>query len=252
MGHATARRPCHPFRVTGLAGALEARQRLGMRVRRGFVESPSSIGGRARSRRWAALLEHFPDLAEMRVLDLGGTVDWWTRAPVRPAQVVVVNLYEPGDSADPACLPVTGDACAARDVLVAAGRDTSFDLVLSNSLIEHVGGHAQRLRLAEQVRTLAPYHWVQTPYRYFPMEPHWLFPGMQFLPVGARTAVAARWPLQHTRPATREDARSEVQWTELLSISEMRGYFPESEIYKERLAGVVKSLVAVSSPDDGR
>ena len=27
---------------------------------------------------------------------------------------------------------------------------------------------------------------VQIPYRYFPIEPHWLFPGLQFLPQRAR------------------------------------------------------------------
>ena len=34
-------------------------------------------------------------------------------------------------------------------------------------------------------------------------------------------------------------------WTELLSITEMRHLFPESEIWFERYAGLVKSLVAV-------
>ena len=112
-------------------------------------------------------------------------------------------------------------------------------------------GTPPRVALAGQVRALAPYHWVQTPYRYFPVEPHYLFPGLQFLPLRARTAVAERWPLQHTRPATRTEASNELQWTELLSISEMRTYFPDSEIFKERLAGLVKSLVAVRSPVGG-
>ncbi len=37
--------------------------------------------------------------------------------------------------------------------------------------------------------------WVQTPYRYFPIEPHWIFPGFQFLPLSARTEISRRWPL---------------------------------------------------------
>jgi hypothetical protein len=226
----------------------EAPARLSARVRRRFVESPTSLGAQARARRWQLIERSFPDLPDMTVVDLGGTVDSWLRAPVRPRRVVVVNLYEPGTSDDAGLVPVVGDACAAGEALVASGLETSYDLAFSNSLIEHVGGHAQRLALAEQVQSLATYHWVQTPYRYFPVEPHYLFPGMQFLPVRARAEVAARWPLQHTRPATRTDARSEVQWTELLSISEMRTYFPGSEIYKERLGGLVKSLVALRAP----
>lgn len=53
-----------------------------------------------------------------------------------------------------------------------------------NSPLEHVGGgHERRLRFAESVHALADRHRVQTPYRYFPIKPHWLAPGMQFLPV---------------------------------------------------------------------
>ena len=122
----------------------------------------------------------------------------------------------------------------------------SYDVVFSNSLLEHVGGHAQRAALAREVRALAPRHWVQTPYRYFPLEPHWLFPGLQFMPMAARARLAAAWPLAHSRPETREDAMSEVQWTELVGVAELRSYFPGSHIHHERVAGLTKSLVAVA------
>jgi hypothetical protein len=216
-------------------------------LRQRFVDGPASLGAASRARRWDVIQRCFPDLTELSVIDLGGTTDSWLRAPIRPRRVVVVNLYEPGESDDPDLVPVIGDACAADEALATAGVAAEFDLVFSNSLIEHVGGHAQRVALAGQVRRLAPYHWVQTPYRYFPVEPHYLFPGMQFLPVRAQAEVAVHWPLQHTKPANRTDARNEVQWTELLGISEMQTYFPDSEIYKERMAGLVKSLVAVRS-----
>lgn len=187
----------------------------------------------------------FPDVADMRVVDLGGTVETWRRAPVRPREVVVVNLFEPGTSDDPTRVPVTGDACAARAVLAEAGICGEFDLVFSNSLLEHVGGHARRAALATEVGALAPRHWVQTPYRYFPVEPHWLFPFMQFLPVPARARVARSWPLVHTLPASHEEAVKDVQWTELIGICELRSYFPDSRVVRERLGGLTKSIVAV-------
>src|SRR3954451_6780005 len=87
------------------------------------------------------------------------------------------------------------------------------------------------------VHLLAPRHWVQTPYRYFPIEPHWIAPGMQFLPVRARAGIARRWPLAHVRSANLRDALTGVLWTELLDRSQMRFYFPESKILSERLAG---------------
>ena len=214
-------------------------------LRRRIVDSPDSLGGRARARRWELFQRFFPDIHELSVLDLGGTVETWRRSPVKPAKVTIINLFEPGESTEATVIPLTGDACAAGEVLTAAEVDLDFDLIFSNSLIEHVGGHAKRLELAREVRHLAPRHWIQTPYRYFPLEPHWIFPGMQFLPATIRTQIAAHWPLAHTRPDNIASARESVLWTELVSVTEMRDYFPDSEILHERMVGLTKSLIAV-------
>jgi len=216
------------------------------RLRSLLVDSPTSLGANARLRRWTLFRDTFPDIETMRVLDLGGTVEAWRRSPVQPAHVTVLNLVEPGESTDDSIRPIFGDACQASEVLTMAGINTSFDVIFSNSLIEHVGGHARRSELARQVRELAPHHWVQTPYRYFPLEPHWLFPGMQFMPAAARARVAAHWPLAHSKSASLESARSEVLWTELVSLTEMRDYFPKSTIVHERIFGLTKSLIAVA------
>jgi hypothetical protein len=219
----------------------------GKRVRERVVDSPGSLGAQARMRRWEVFASLFPDVEQLRVVDLGGTVESWRRAPVHPREVVVVNLLEPGDPDTPNRVPVLGDACRARAVLLDHGVDPAFDLVFSNSLLEHVGGHANRSALASEVRALAPRHWVQTPYRFFPVEPHWVFPMMQFLPVAARTRIARRWPLVHTRPDTDSEALADVQWTELIGMTELRSYFPESQVVKERMGGLVKSIVAVKT-----
>jgi hypothetical protein len=198
-----------------------------------------------RRRRWTLLLEAFPNLKDMRVLDLGGTTIYWARAPVRPEHVTVINLETPGEPV-PGVRPLVGDACHATDLV----GDESFDLVLSNSLIEHLGGHAARQKFADAVAALAPRYIVQTPYRYFPVEPHWLFPGMQFLPLKLRIWLAPRWPLGHTYKWKAEDARKEVLFTELLSASQMRHYFPDATIVWERIGGVPKSMLAIRTDDE--
>jgi hypothetical protein len=86
---------------------------------------------------------------------------------------------------------------------------------------------------------------VQTPYRYFPVEPHFLFPGFQFLPLKARAALVQRWPLVHTRPGDHDAAVSAALHVELLGRTELEALFPDSEIVSEKLAGLTKSLVAV-------
>ena len=212
------------------------------RLRDLLVDTDQSWGGRRRARRARWLADTFPNLADMTVIDLGGRVDTWQHAPVRPAHVHVVNLEAP-----PADLPDWaevdhGDACQLPD-RIAARR---YDLVFSNSVLEHVGGHERRERFAEAVHQLADRHWIQTPYRHFPIEPHWIAPGMQYLPVSARARLALRWPLAHTRPRTRDEAVREVLWTDLVDYTQMRLLFPRSRILTERLAGLPKSLIGVA------
>ncbi len=203
-------------------------------------DSAQSLAGRARTRRWQTFAQRFPAISDMRVIDLGGTPQSWALAPVRPLAVTIVNLL-PLDSDDPSVDVVQADACD----LPAAVRHERFDLVFSNSLIEHVGGHPQRQRLADTIDALAQRHWVQTPYRYFPVEPHWVFPGMQWLPYAARVQISLRWNRGNVHTYTRQDAENAVDQVDLLSISQMRRYFPASSIWHERFAGLVKSIVAV-------
>jgi len=205
-----------------------------------LVAGPGSLGDRRRMKRWHNLAAAFPDIADMDVLDLGGRPAVWLRGPVRPASVHCVNLNPQQGDLPSWIQATTGDACD----LPAAARG-HYDLVYSNSVLEHVGGHHQRQRFADTVHAMAPAHWVQAPYRYFPVEPHWAFPGFQFLPAGTRALLAQYWPLRCTNPQTREEALRDVLSVELPSRSEMRLYFPESRILSERLAGLVKSLIAV-------
>jgi hypothetical protein len=209
-------------------------------LRRRFVDAPGSVGDRRRTRRANWLVEQFPDLAQMSVIDLGGRVSSWANAPVRPKHVHIVNLESEAAEIPPWAEVDHGDACQLPSHILSR----RYDLVFSNSVIEHVGGHERRLRLAEAVHTLADSHWVQTPYRYFPIEPHWVAPGMQFVPIAARSRYAHRWPLGHTPAKDRADALETVMWVELLDKTQMRFYFPDSKLRAERFMGLTKSLIA--------
>src|SRR3954469_12270667 len=99
-----------------------------------LIDAPGSVGAKRRARRWQWLLETFPHFEQMSVLDLGGSLSTWERALVRAAHVHVVNITKP-----PADVPewaefTRGDACA----LPAAVARRRYDLVFSNSVIEHV------------------------------------------------------------------------------------------------------------------
>ena len=203
-------------------------------------DSRHSFTGRARAKRWQHLVETFPLFSEMRVLDLGGTPQAWKLAPVMPRSVTTVNLqlFETDDSSITA---VAGDACDLPGTIL----KERFDLVFSNSLLEHVGGHIQRQKLADSIHLLADRHWIQTPYRYFPIEPHWVFPGMQWLPYEARVRVSMHWRAGHIKTVNRDEAEGQVDEIDLLGIAQMRRYFPDSTLWYERFAGLIKSVVAI-------
>jgi hypothetical protein len=200
---------------------------------------PGSLTHHFRQRRNEKLTETFPNLAEMNILDLGGTARSWRASGLRARSVTIVNMDDTApEPAEPWLHFVHGDACA--------GGLGEFDLVYSNSLLEHLGGHARRQQFAGVVRKSAPAWWVQTPYRYFPVEPHWIFPGLQFLPYRTRLFVVQHWSVLHT-PAVRDRAEAEelVSSVELISASEMRSYFPAGQIWFERVAGIPKSMVSL-------
>jgi hypothetical protein len=212
-----------------------------------------SAGAVARARRFRQLVGRFPNLEDMGVVDLGGEAQTWIEAQVRPREVVLLNIpwmaRSQQERLDEQGLgwirAVGGDACDPPAELT----EQRCDLVFSNSVIEHVGGHQRRAAFADAVHRLAPHHWVQTPNRYFPIEPHWLFPGFQFLPARGRAEVQRRWPVGHFAALRgKQDDRDrmrDVLEVELVSKSELRWYFPDSEILAERVGPMTKSWIVV-------
>jgi hypothetical protein len=186
------------------------------------------------------LVVEFPQLSDMRVLDLGGTPWSWQYAPVRPRRVVTLNIDRV--QGPPWVEVMQGDACDPPGSV----REAHFDLIFSNSVIEHVGGRWRRQAFAKTVREMAPHHWVQTPARSFPIEPHWLFPGFQFLPVGAKAVISRRWKFAHVEidSSDRGAALESVLDVELVSLPEFRHLFPDSRLVRERMFGLTKSLIA--------
>jgi hypothetical protein len=200
-----------------------------------------SLSARARARRWQVFLDTFPDIAEMSIVDLGGDARAWRLAPIRPAHVLLVNLF-PQDIDEPWMDAMIGDVCDLSLDLPKA------DLAYSNSVIEHVGGHWRRQRFAEVVQNTDRF-WVQTPNRYFPIEPHFMFPWLQHLPLRAQRAVVTNWPLgNYASVSDSRQAVGNLLDVELLSGTELRFYFPDARIWKESFLGLTKSLVAFRAP----
>jgi hypothetical protein len=129
-------------------------------------------------------------------------------------------------------------------------KDKEFDIVFSNSVIEHLFSTNNQERMAEETRRVGKYYFVQTPNFYFPLEPHWLFPFFQFLPFTVRVFLTRNFSLGHYRKAANEDEAIErVNEVKLLTELKMRKLFPDGKVYREMFLVFVKSITMYRFPE---
>ena len=212
--------------------------------------SEASLANRLRRKRFQLfldLLERVP--RPLKILDIGGTEHFWHQmqfADQAGVEIVVLN-HDAGELAEMTSPSgktvfqrVIGDACAMPEFA-----DNEFDVIFSNSVLEHVGDFDRQKMMMEEVRRVATRYFVQTPNYYFPIEPHFLVPGFQFLPVTARAFLLQKCNLGWTeRVADHEKATQVVLSVRLLSKKELVSLCPGAELYSERVCGVPKSFVA--------
>jgi SAM-dependent methyltransferase len=150
-----------------------------------------SLATRLRRRRFQVLLSMLSDIPRpVTILDIGGREKYWEMMGIDASgsdlHVTMVNL-EPQSASRPNFTCIIGDGRHLPQF-----PDKSFDIVFSNSTIEHVGTIEDQRRMAAEVRRIGKRYYVQTPNRNFPIEPHFLFPWFQFLPVPSRV-----WLMRH-------------------------------------------------------
>src|SRR5690348_3896480 len=109
--------------------------------------------------------------------------------------------------------------------------DGEFDVVFSNSVIEHVGQPDAQWQMASEIKRVGKRYFVQTPNRNFLLEPHFFFPGFQFLPLAARIWLLRHFSLGwYQKIPDYAAARREVEAIRLLSRRELRRLFPEGTL----------------------
>lgn len=137
-------------------------------------------------------------------------------------------------------------------------KDEEFDFCFCSSVIEHVTGPKQeivklldddgfkaiarghQIRFAREVARVAKSFYVQTPYRYFPIESHTWLPGIiVLLPRRQQIALIKlfnRFWFKRTAP----------DWY-LFDWKEMVETFPDAKVYREKYLGMTKSLMAIKA-----
>jgi hypothetical protein len=177
------------------------------------------------------------------ILDIGGTYRYWQTVGLLDPEhyhITILNLTTPDiPETDRGFSGITGD-CLAMEF-----KDQQFDVVFSNSVIEHVGSRENQLRMADEIRRVGKSYYVQTPSYWFPLEPHSHIPFFQYLPRPARALLIWKFNISYfPRMPTYRECLVQSDSTIMLTYRQFRRIFPEATIIKERLFGMTKSYSA--------
>lgn len=192
-----------------------------------------------------ALLNLLP--RPINVLDVGGEEKFWRQVDafdLPGISITLLNLEKTATTIS-SFIAIVGDA---RDMSELATAE--FDVVFSNSVIEHVGDVNDQRRMANEIMRVGKRYYVQTPNRYFPIEPHFLLPLFQFYPFCLKAwfflnfeFLLAGRTIGWRRAVSPQEADLMARSIRLLSERELCTLFPGGQIWHEKVLGLTKSLV---------
>lgn len=202
-----------------------------------------------RGRRMRRFWRSFEPEPATTVLDIGGTPQIWRLTKMRDVRLTLLNLEEHVPTAGPHTLGFTfkyvqGNALGLPFV------DREFDITFSNSVIEHVGDYEDQRKFADEARRVGVGVWIQTPARFFPVEPHFVAPFVHYVPAAWRPVLVKYLSLWSytTRPSDR-DIRSALGRVRLVTRREMQELFPDCVILTERFFLLPKAFIAFRRRD---
>lgn len=175
------------------------------------------------------------------ILDIGGLESFWVNCELAgnpDYQITLLNLQTEETHYDN-IKSIAGDASNLTGIA-----DGEFDVVFSNSVIEHLYTKENQLKMAQEVRRVGTYFYVQTPNKHFPVEPHYVLPLFQYFPNSLKFFILTKTKLSRLHKWDPAYAKQYIDEIRLLTEKEMRELFPSAKIYKENVGGLTKSYCA--------
>ncbi len=193
-----------------------------------------------RTRRLRLFEKIFRPTSDTRILDVGGFPQFWASLSVD----CNITILRP----EPYSLPA--EFSGRFDVVVGDGTrlnftDGAFDIVFSNSVIEHVGDSQKQAGFASETQRVGRGYWVQTPAQEFFMEPHLITPFIHWFPKNIQKLIIPRftvWALLAKNP--QEQELDDLLGVRMLTKADIQRLFPHGTILVEKCLGIPKSYVA--------
>lgn len=208
------------------------------------------VTGYFRKKRGLMMARLFPSIENYYICDVGGSIHFWEKIniAVRPENIKIYNISDSETEA------ISRRASETMKVHIYDGNmipepDNTFDLVVCNSVIEHVPKE-NREQLVRELMRIGKQLYLQTPAYEFVIEPHFVMPFIHWFPrrVGYFLALVSPWRIM-SRPSN--NTIDEYFWgTQLLTKKDIDQLFPGCVVHREKVCGITKSYMVVSNGDE--
>jgi 2-polyprenyl-3-methyl-5-hydroxy-6-metoxy-1,4-benzoquinol methylase len=203
-------------------------------------ENKGSLGNKFREKRFMFFLKKINKLHKpITILDVGGKINFWENRSLAgnlDYKITIINIeketskysninYEIGDATD-----------------LSQFNNKSFDVVHSNSVIEHLYNFENQKKMASEIMRVGQKYIVQTPNKNFFLEPHYLLPFFQFMPDKLKYLILTKTKLSRLKRWDKNFSKQYINEIRLLSLKELKVLFPNSKIYFEKFLGMNKSF----------
>jgi len=138
-----------------------------------------------RKKRMGTFFQILKPIENATILDVGGNIFDWSLVKGKP-KITILNIKLPknyGLEYKNTVKFVLGNG------LNLPFRDNSFDIGYSNSVIEHLETLEKQKQFAKEIMRVGENIFVQTPNKYFFVEPHILTPFIHYLPKGVQRKI---------------------------------------------------------------
>lgn len=173
----------------------------------------------------------------IRMLDVGGTKEFWQGHVPDGVRLTLLNIFEqePLEGGE----ALVGDACD-----LSRFPKGSFDVVFSNSVLCLVGDWNMQQKMAQEIRRVGKSYFVQTANQHFPIDWRTMVPFFHWFPPRIQTWCFQRMPVgQYQRVQTQEEAYQLAVRVRDLNRSQVKQLFPEGKIVNEKIFGFTKSFM---------
>lgn len=206
-------------------------------------KNENSISDKSRAKRFEFFKEFCSDFQKpLKIIDLGGSDYHWRNSDFKNNKDYHITIVNTETQNLQDFRNVSFIKLDIKDLKFFDDRE--FDIVYSNSVLEHINNSEDQKKLAEEIKRIGRHYFIQTPNYYFPMEPHFLFPFFHFFPESIKIKLIMNYsPGWFEKQVDKNKASELAASIRLLKKNELEKLFPEGKIYSEKYLLMNKSFI---------